>query len=304
MRILHALFVQATAFSFFRATPTRSQTQFSSPSSKVSIFESTKESIFESIVFNRYAAGRFDPDFVIPIPLLSSILKLSLRAPTSFNSQPYRIVSIQDHATKQKLSKFCIGRNADRVRDCSALVVFCADNHSGSRINIRRLRRFFQSHPAVPQSPSSSLRTSLLISFFASSYPFLPRFLSRIISFFVRLAINTINLLKIREQRLVLPTLTSAETWATKNTMLVASTFMLAASSRDLETCPMEGFNQSGIRKVLNLSRKFTIPIIIATGKRLERVEDFADGVGVVHSNSRGTGSKASMRMEDSLTMI
>tara|TARA_B110000971_G_scaffold166357_1_gene170433 strand:- start:587 stop:787 length:201 start_codon:yes stop_codon:yes gene_type:complete len=66
----------------------------------------------------------------------------------------------------------------------------------------------------------------------------------------------------------------------------------------------MEGFNQSGIRKVLNLSRKFTIPIIIATGKRLERVEDFADGVGVVHSNSRGTGSKASMRMEDSLTMI
>ena len=54
---------------------------------------------------------------------------------------------------------------------------------------------------------------------------------------------------------------------------------MLACTSRDLATCPMEGFDANGIRRVLRIPRgRFSIPLIVSTGIPYKR-EDVSDGV-------------------------
>mmetsp|Transcript_11340 Transcript_11340/g.18452 ORF Transcript_11340/g.18452 Transcript_11340/m.18452 type:complete len:126 (-) Transcript_11340:142-519(-) len=91
----------------------------------------------------------------------------------------------------------------------------------------------------------------------------------------------------------LLPTLSSAETWSQKNTMLVATTFILACTSRGLATCPMEGFDASGVRKVLGVPRgRFGIPLIVSTGMPhrrndvQDREEEETDDVGLSHGTS------------------
>merc|ERR1711862_446682 len=82
---------------------------------------------------------------------------------------------------------------------------------------------------------------------------------------------------------------TSADTWSTKNTALMAMTMMLACTSRGLATCPMEGIDAGGVRRALNIPRgRYSIPLIVSTGKPYNEdestSEDGADDVGMNQS--------------------
>ena len=58
--------------------------------------------------------------------------------------------------------------------------------------------------------------------------------------------------------------------------MLVAMAYMLGCTSRNLATCPMEGFNAGGERKALNIPKRYSIPIIVSTGRPFVRPKDAA----------------------------
>jgi len=161
-------------------------------------------------------------------------------------------------------------------------------------------------------SSKALLKLRLLILLFSSGYP-LPQFLSKPISFCIRFGISilscitrTLHSLKLRYKLFnkilpfrniqLLPTLSSATTWSQKNTMLVAMTYMLGCTSNGLATCPMEGYDASGICKVLKIPRgRFTIPIIVSTGMPYhsrqsrsiseEEEEEETDDVGLSHGS-------------------
>ncbi|KAL7486977.1 hypothetical protein ACHAW6_012576 [Cyclotella cf. meneghiniana] len=140
-----------------------------------------------------------------------------------------------------------------------------------------------------PLSPEELKKMRIFILLFSSGYP-IPRIASRPFSFFVRLGMavlasffRTLHTLRHKlsqsssatlqwiyklfpRKSLLLPTLSSPETWSQKNTMLVAMTYMLACTSRGLATCPMEGIDAQGIRSVLGIPRRFGIPLIVSTG--------------------------------------
>jgi hypothetical protein len=63
-----------------------------------------------------------------------------------------------------------------------------------------------------------------------------------------------------------LPTVTSAECWATKNTMLAAQTLLLAATAAGLSTCPMEGFDGRKVRRALRIPRRYSVSLVVAVG--------------------------------------
>jgi hypothetical protein len=50
--------------------------------------------------------------------------------------------------------------------------------------------------------------------------------------------------------------------------MLVAMTYILSCTSHGLATCPMEGFDAFGIKKVLGVNPigRYSIPLIVSTG--------------------------------------
>ena len=291
--------------------------------------------VFDRVVNARYACTRFlrhkepteistdgnttstqqQPKASISNPSIikksQTCLSLSQRSPTGFNAQPYRIILVHTQYMKENVSQYCLGRNADRVRDSDCTAIFLADRECG-RDGDRFVEFLMKNMDNNKESPSSSdvennsatttkktttkttsrtrrtlsskalLKLRLLILLFSSGYP-LPQFLSIPISFCIRFGISilsfltrTLHSLKLRYKLFnkilpkniqLLPTLTSSTTWSQKNTMLVAMTYMLGCTSNGLATCPMEGYDASGICKVLKIPRgRFTIPIIVSTG--------------------------------------
>ena len=213
-------------------------------------------------------------------------LNIARRAPSGFNSQPYRLLLVSSVKAKEALAKCCHGRNADRVRDSDCTVLFLADREWGR--DLTRFGTFLDNgNENNPISKWMKRKIQLLVLLFSSGYP-LPRFLAAPISFLVRSIIGFIG--AITRRRLLVPTLSSAETWSTKNTMLVAMSYMLAATSRGLATCPMEGVWAPGIKRALGIPRRYAIPLIVSTGTPYHTPttdSDEADDIGMPH----GTGS-------------
>ena len=247
---------------------------------------------FDDVVRQRYACSRFrkndaaDPQVIKDA---SEVLDLSRRAPSGFNAQPYRAILVSSPEAKEKLSKYCIGRNADRVRDSDCTVVFLADKEYGREMSrfgqlIReRDASVVQATNRKPLSNFAIRKIQAFVLLFSSGYP-LPRFLASPISFCVRVGVAAVSVLTRR--RVLVPSLSSAECWATKNCMLFAMSYILGCTSRNLATCPMEGSNAGGIRKALRIPKRFVIPLIVSTGKPYASEEDASDDVGVSHGAS------------------
>ncbi len=275
---------------------------------------------FDSIVESRYACTRFqrhdgthslssesktpsasesDPTVV---NLAYEALDVSRRAPSGFNTQPYRLIMVDTKSKKEELAKYCLGRNADRVRDSDCTAVFLADKEC-----LREYKRFdkFLDSSSDHRRKNSGRKKSLskwakrkmqaIILLFSSGWP-LPRILSNPISFAVRLGVSSIS--AISRRKILLPSLSSAETWASKNTMLVAMTYMLACSSRGLATTPMEGYNVGGIRKALGIPKRYAIPIIVSTGLpyQREKEEEGYDDVGMGHGPKTSSDGGSTLR--------
>ncbi|GAX20623.1 hypothetical protein FisN_3Hu525 [Fistulifera solaris] len=228
---------------------------------------------FDQAVMSRFACKSFQranatvPECVTASPSDPEIIRQALEcidmarlAPSSFNTQPYKVVMVHNPEQKLALSRYCLGPNADRVRDADCTAVFLAD-----RKVLKTLPRFSQF--LQQQNRQMTKLLAFYIAVFSSGYP-LPRILSAILSFSFRWAMSMLNIVtRILRLPPTLPTLSSTETWSTKNAMLVAMTYMLACSSRGLATIPMEGIDGPGIRRVLRIPSRYAIPLVIATGR-------------------------------------
>ncbi len=266
---------------------------------------------FEEVVKSRYACTRFhryDKTISSPssptasksnfevVTSAKSCLEISRRSPSGFNAQPYKLLLVYSNEKKEALAKNCIGRNADRVRDSDCTVLFLADKECLREY--KRFGNFLEGGDSGSLSRSRNQNKKMkskwakrkiqgLILLFSSGWP-LPRLIANPLSFSIRTAVSAVSVLTRR--KILVPSLGSAETWATKNTMLVAMTYMLSCTSSGLSTCPMEGYNVGGIRRALNIPKRYSIPLIVSTGVPFEREaeEEGEDDVGMEH----GTSSK------------
>lgn len=226
-------------------------------------------------------------------------LNIARRAPSGFNSQPYRLLMVSSEPAKEALASCCFGRNADRVRDSDCTVLFLADREWGR--DMSRFGAFVDDDGDQRQRPVGKWvkrKIQVLVLMFSSGYP-LPRVIASPLSFVVRFFVGLVG--TITRRRILMPTLSSAETWATKNTMLVAMSYMLAATSRGLATCPMEGVWAQGIRRALGIPRRYAIPLIVSTGtpyhnptstvltsNETQEEDDEPDDVGMAHGAGSG----------------
>jgi nitroreductase len=234
-------------------------------------------SSFESAVLSRHSCKKFqrfdgsesgektasaaNPDVV---EKALHILDLARRTPSSYNTQPWKIVLVHSAEQKLALSRHCLGPNKARVLDSDCTAIFLAD-----RQIFRTFPRYRQFVDALRQpsqqkpSRKEMYKKMFYITLFSSGYP-LPQILRALTSFCVRTAVAFLHLLT--KWFYPLPTLSNAETWSSKQTMMVAMTYMIGCASMGLSTIPMEGFNAGGIRKVIRAPSRFAIPVIVSTG--------------------------------------
>jgi nitroreductase len=232
-------------------------------------------SSFDDVVMSRYACTRFqrfdnrtesleeapqsNPEIV---QQAAEALSIARRAPSGFNVQPYKVILVSSKQHKEAMARYCVGRNAHRVRDSDCTAVFLADRHVVKTFgDFTELLRGSSQDKKLGQKGLWKLK--FYVTLFSSGFPF-PKWISGPFSWAMRLAMRIVSW--ITRGYYPIPTLFSSETWSQKNTMLVAMTYLLGCTSRQIATCPMEGFTAWGIRKALKIPRRYTIPLIVATG--------------------------------------
>lgn len=87
---------------------------------------------FKEIVHKRYATKSFDGK-TLPHDKVDALFELIRLSASSYGLQPYRIVVVKDHATKEKLAP--ASWNQPQITTCSHLLVFCADDKIVERID-------------------------------------------------------------------------------------------------------------------------------------------------------------------------
>ena len=263
---------------------------FSSENNELSVFDSiqkrfacTRFQRFDKIKETTSEASVGNPTI---IEKALECLDWARRAPSGFNAQPYKLLLVSSPQAKAAMAQYCIGRNAHRVRDSDCTVLFLADRQV--------VQTLFAEYGKLLDNKLKGWKlrkVQLLIAMFSSGFPF-PKWLSGPISFGMRFAMRVVSW--ITRGWFPVPTLSSSEAWSQKNTMLVAMSYLLACTSQNVATCPMEGYQSWGIRRVLQIPRRYTIPLIVATGTpyiRNQTQQEGTDDAGMTHGTTKDTAT-------------
>jgi nitroreductase len=192
------------------------------------------------------------------IPPLNSWFYLK-RSPSSYNIQPSQIILVHDEPIKQEIASVAmIGKgNQYRTRDCSVLAVFCADLQPSLRI--RRILQLEQLHMAKSQVQGRhpDYLATMPIS---TSFMFGEGHLATLVK---QTALDFISSATSKP----MPEIDPVRVWAYKNTSLMVQTYVLAATSHNLQTCIMEGFDPRHLKDILQIPNdRYGIPMVVATG--------------------------------------
>ena len=208
-------------------------------------------------LFHRRAVKAFEP-VEIPQGLRGQILDAARHAPSSFNTQPYRLFWVESSARKAAAARLCLGQIP--AETASALVVAVADIGSlaaTSRAQLEWMRASGFSYDKVRDYE----RTAKIGRILFMPGPFgifgtVKWAIFRLVNLW-----KTIGMPPLFRQDLL--------KWATKSTSLACENLMIAAEALGLNTCPMEGFDGRRLSKFLGLStRHQEIVMVIAIGKK------------------------------------
>jgi nitroreductase len=204
---------------------------------------------FEKLARSRRSVRRFKPD-PIPEELLRRLLDVSHWAPSGYNLQPTHFVVVTDPALKEPLCRACLDQR--QVREAPATVVFTGDR----RVYHNNLSRTLQADldcGALNKEYEAKLRQFIGLSFDSGpcGLGWLWKSVAPLARF--RTPIPSVPVVHMRY-------------WLTKQVMLSAMVFMLAASAAGLATVPMEGFDEVWVRKVLNIPRSHIVPLVVPVG--------------------------------------
>lgn len=140
--------------------------------------------------------------------------------------------------------------NQHRTRDCSLLAVFLADLETSKRIpRIHALEKEWGHRYGGYLSTMPTTTAFLLNEGHAATL------LKQSAAAVVAAAKNQ-----------AMPQMEPIQVWATKQTALVAQSFLLAAASHGVATSPMEGFDANRLKEILSIPDRYHIPLVVATG--------------------------------------
>ena len=188
-----------------------------------------------SIFLDRKSIRHYDKNYKIPKEELNSILKLALRAPSSMNLQPTKLLVIQSNEAKEKIRPAMLGNHL-QLDTSSAFILVLTD-----------LNKFVTGKDVFKNSYDAGI---------------LPKDVYN-------------RQLSIIEERNKTYPLESIIREGFLDAGLVAMQLMLVAKDRGYDTCPIGGFNKESVLKTLGIENENLMPVvIISLGKALEKGYD------------------------------
>ncbi len=177
----------------------------------------------------RYATKKFDISKELPDEDLQYILEAGNLAATSYGLQPFKLVVVTD--TKKKQALMAEAYNQAHVGENSALIVLAARTDVDADF-ISEYTDRIERERDLPKGAVAGYK-DMMVGHLTSLSP---------------------------EARLV---------WAQKQAYIALGTMMLAAAEKELDGCPMEGFNPEKFNEILGLPEmNLQATVILAVGYR------------------------------------
>ncbi|MCP8463214.1 nitroreductase family protein [Pseudomonas sp. ZM23] len=208
-----------------------------------------------ALIEQRRAVRRF-LDEPVADEILRDCLEQAVLAPNACNLQPWSFQVIRDPELRRRLVPVCLGQNAARTAPVLIAVLARPDTWRESCAAI--IEQWPE--PQVPEKIRDFYQRTAPFQYNQGAFGLRGLF-KRVLYAFVgqrRALMRQPN--SHAEMRL----------WAVKSTALAAQNLMLALQSHGLATCPMEGFDEVRLRKVLEIPRRAVPIMLLAVGRAAE----------------------------------
>lgn len=217
----------------------------------------TDFSAFETVVRSRRSVRVFSPE-PIPEAITEKCLEMALLAPSSSNLQTWQYYWVADQEKKKALAAACLDQSAAKT---AQVLIVCVVKPNLWKRHSQDMLSDLNKTEGAPEIMKKYYRfvTPLVYSQgIFSIFGLIKRVLFSIIGLFKAVPRYPVNYAQLRE-------------WSVKSAALGCENLMLAFRAQGYDTCPMEGFDECRVKKILGLSWcQQHVVMIIAAGKRAE----------------------------------
>ena len=211
---------------------------------------------FFDLIKKRRSVRKFTKE-EIPEFVMRKCLQACLLAPNSSNLQPWEFYWVRTKKKKQEVIKSCFSQNAAKTAKELVIAVSRIDTWRRNRDLI--IEEYEKKNKLLPIIQNYYNKLIPLIYFHDRIG------ISGIIKRIVFVFINIVGYFK-PVMRGPIYKHDLFET-VTKSTALACQNFMMALVAEGFDSCPMEGFDEKRIKKILNLSRTCHVVMIFGIGK-------------------------------------
>lgn len=192
----------------------------------------------------------------VPDQVVNEALDMALLAPNSSNLQPWEFYWVRQSQKREALVEACFSQPA--AKTASVLIVCVARTKTWKLVRQRMLGHLEKTMPAVPSSVMDYYKKLVPLVYeqgFLNSIGFLKRIAFWCLGWFRPVPRGPFSR-------------AGMELWAVKTSALACENLMLAFRAQGYDTCPMEGFDEDRVRRILNLPSDAVVTMIVSAGKR------------------------------------
>ena len=211
---------------------------------------------FFDIVRRRRSVRKFTNKSV-PNEVITKALKSALLAPNSSNLQPWEFYWVKDDNKKEDLIKACFSQNA--AKTAQELIVAVSRIDTGKRNRDLILDNYKKKGKLIPLI-KKYYNQLIPISYFHDNFGILG-IIKKILSFIV----SFIGFYKPVPRGPIFRH--DVFEIVTKTTALACQNLMMALVAQGYDSCPMEGFDQNRVKRILKLNRNAHIVMVLGVGK-------------------------------------
>lgn len=215
----------------------------------------TSPKAFRAIVEGRRSVRKFTAD-PVPDKVLDDCIDLAILAPNSSNLQPWEFVIIKTPELRAQVAEACMGQNA--AKTAPILLVQIGRTATWNRNAQRIIEEWHE--PVIPKPVDTYYNK--LVQYHFTTGPL------NVLGLAKRVVKGAVSL--VRPMPHSHYTHADIKLWSAKSCALACENFMLAARAHDFDTCPMEGFDETRIRKLVPMANDAFVVMVIAMGKRAE----------------------------------
>ena len=179
----------------------------------------------------RYATKKFDANRSVSEEDLGQLLQAVRLSASSYGLQPYKVLVLKDRELRERLQPACW--NQSQITEASHLIVIA----SRTNVDEELIDSYLREVSTTRNIPSKDLEG--YGSFMKSKLLELPK--------------------------------ATQQSWTSRQAYIAVGNLLSAAAAMRIDTCPMEGFDQSQADEILGLPEKgLTTAVIIPVGYRSE----------------------------------